>query len=74
MEFGPKLTGGPQGLLGMNLFVFQTTNGGFRISRDFWVFVALTLPLTAFTILTWRLVKSRQDKERRLARQKEKEA
>lgn len=42
------------GLLGMNLFTFQTsTNEGFQISGQFWIFIALTLPLTVVTVGYW---------------------
>ncbi|CZR51482.1 uncharacterized protein PAC_01358 [Phialocephala subalpina] len=41
-------------LLGMNLFAFQGPNGnGFQISSRFWIFVALTVPLTVLTVGSW---------------------
>lgn len=41
-------------LLGMNLFAFQGPNGsGFQISSQFWIFVALAVPLTVLTVGSW---------------------
>jgi len=40
--------------LGMNLFAFQGADGpGFQISKQFWVFIALTIPLTILTVGSW---------------------
>ncbi|KAH7403386.1 hypothetical protein BKA64DRAFT_448559 [Cadophora sp. MPI-SDFR-AT-0126] len=41
-------------LLGTNLFAFETTDGsGFQISRQFWIFIALSVPLTFLTVGSW---------------------
>jgi hypothetical protein len=38
----------------MNLFAFQGPNGsGFKISSQFWIFIALALPLTVLTVGSW---------------------
>jgi hypothetical protein len=38
----------------MNLFSFQGTDGkGFEVSQQFWVFVALSVPLTILTLGSW---------------------
>jgi hypothetical protein len=47
----------------MNLFTFQTSNGsGFQISRQFWVFVVLTVPLTILTVGSWFVITNRKKK------------
>ncbi|KAF7596890.1 hypothetical protein BBP40_011935 [Aspergillus hancockii] len=41
-------------LLGMNLFDFEGPNGeGFRMSDQFWIFVAIAVPLTLLTLGSW---------------------
>jgi len=38
----------------MNLFAFQGANGsGFQISSQFWIFIALAVPLTVLTVGSW---------------------
>jgi hypothetical protein len=53
----------------MNLFTFQSQfdpNSGFMISPDFWIFVALALPLTLLTVGSWWWrTRSRRKQKRR---------
>jgi hypothetical protein len=54
-----------QSLLGMNLFAFQSSDGpGFQISKQFWIFIVLTVPLTILTVGSWFFIahKRRRDK------------
>lgn len=38
----------------MNFFTFQTFEGsGFQMSRQFWVYIALSIPLTLLTVGSW---------------------
>jgi hypothetical protein len=49
----------------MNLFSFQTAEGtGFRISKSFWIFVVITLPLTFVTVGSW-IIMARRHKKRK---------
>ncbi|KAH0559803.1 hypothetical protein GP486_003679 [Trichoglossum hirsutum] len=52
--------------LGMNLFVFQKPSGGsgFAVSRQFWVFIALAVPLTILTFGSWYWFSKRNDKKK----------
>jgi hypothetical protein len=38
----------------MNLFQFDDTTTAFRISNQFWIYLAATIPLTVLTIGYWR--------------------
>ena len=54
-------TNGNQSFLGMNLFIFDTGNGaGFTISKQFWVFVILVVPMTFITVGTWLIFARRR--------------
>jgi hypothetical protein len=60
----------------MNLFVFQPPGGaGFAVSRQFWVFVLLAVPLTLLTLGSWYLFSRRrkQQKEERRRKQQQEE-
>jgi hypothetical protein len=40
----------------MNLFSFQSQSdpaSGFQISKEFWIFIVLALPLTLLTVGSW---------------------
>jgi hypothetical protein len=58
------LTPKSKGLLGSNLFAFNTENTDFEISRQFWIWVALTIPLTLCTLGYWKFRTHRQEKRR----------
>lgn len=48
-------------LLGTNLFNFDSSeNGRFRISPQFWIFVAISVPLTMITVGVWLLINRRR--------------
>ncbi|PLB46429.1 hypothetical protein P170DRAFT_438224 [Aspergillus steynii IBT 23096] len=49
-------------LLGMNLFDFDGGNDGgeFTISRQFWIFVIVAVPLTLLTLASWYLITQRR--------------
>jgi len=50
----------------MNLFAFQGPDGpGFQISRQFWIFIALAVPLTIITVGSWFYIayKRKRNKE-----------
>ncbi|KAF8859385.1 hypothetical protein BDZ45DRAFT_361920 [Acephala macrosclerotiorum] len=52
-------------LLGMNLFSFQTSQGsGFQISKQFWIFFLITIPLTVITVGSWLVAIKRKDKKK----------
>ncbi|KAI9766199.1 MAG: hypothetical protein M1839_005015 [Geoglossum umbratile] len=52
-------------ILGMNLFAFQgPSGGGFTVSRQFWVFIALTVPLMILTVGSWYLFTNKRKKEK----------
>lgn len=40
-------------IFGMNLFSFDTKTSRVRIAGDFWIYVAICVPLTAFTVGYW---------------------
>ncbi|KUJ23542.1 uncharacterized protein LY89DRAFT_185482 [Mollisia scopiformis] len=59
-------------LLGMNLFTFQTSPGsGFKVSRQFWVFLLITIPLTFVTVGSWMFVARRRQKQKRVDRRRQ---
>ncbi|KAE8383107.1 hypothetical protein BDV26DRAFT_304010 [Aspergillus bertholletiae] len=47
-------------LLGMNLFDFGDSAGGFTISKQFWIFIVAAVPLTMLTLGTWYIITKRQ--------------
>ena len=51
-----------QTLLGMNLFDFDGGNDGgeFTVSRQFWIFVIVAVPLTLLTLASWYLITQRR--------------
>jgi len=50
-------------ILGMNLFTFETSqDSGFRISPQFWIFIALAVPLTLLTVGSWFVIMWRSKK------------
>ena len=52
-------------MLGMNLFTFATSgSNGFEVSHQFWIFVALTVPLTLLTVGSWLLMSRRRRRVR----------
>ncbi|KAI9862934.1 MAG: hypothetical protein M1813_004107 [Trichoglossum hirsutum] len=53
--------------LGMNLFTFQNPSGGsgFAISRQFWVFIVLVVPLTVLTLGLWYWFSKRKSSKKR---------
>jgi hypothetical protein len=55
-------------LFGMNLFGFNPDTAHIRIAKDFWLYVAVMLPLTFVTVFYWyvRTKKSRAERRRRL--------
>ncbi|KAJ0425054.1 hypothetical protein BJY00DRAFT_227338 [Aspergillus carlsbadensis] len=58
--------------LGMQLFSFENADGTerFGISKHFWVFVALCLPLSTATFFSWRIFWARQ-RRKRVAQERE---
>ncbi|KAF8244930.1 hypothetical protein K440DRAFT_557560, partial [Wilcoxina mikolae CBS 423.85] len=57
-------------VLGMNLFNFSGTNNDgkgprFTISKQFWIYIALSVPLTCFTVGYWFLMSHRHKMKRR---------
>jgi hypothetical protein len=51
----------------MNFFTFQTSDShGFQISGQFWIFIAITLPLTFVTVgyWWWKTIRHRKQKEK----------
>ncbi|KAF2738921.1 hypothetical protein EJ04DRAFT_560183 [Polyplosphaeria fusca] len=58
-------------LLGMNLFEFRNESGGLRVSPTFWIYVALTLPLTVLTVGSYWFFKARHDRRRKMVREGE---
>ena len=56
-----------QSIFGMNLFTFGTSQeSGFQISPRFWIFEAISVPLTIVTIGAWSLTVRRKNKKRAL--------
>jgi len=58
----------------MNFFEFQADVGGLRASQSFWVYVAVTIPLTLITVGAWYLFKTKYDRKRRMKRLDEEKA
>ncbi|KAF4629741.1 hypothetical protein G7Y89_g8405 [Cudoniella acicularis] len=57
-------------LLGTNLFAFDPNTTNFEISRQFWIWVVTTVPLTLLTIGYWKYITYRQQmKKAREARE-----
>ncbi|KAF2809338.1 uncharacterized protein BDZ99DRAFT_520694 [Mytilinidion resinicola] len=54
-------------LFGMNLFDFDSQTSNIRIATDFWIYLVVTIPLTALTAAGWWLAADRQ-KTKRLSR------
>jgi hypothetical protein len=51
----------------MNFFSFGSTDGsGFKISPQFWIFVIVSIPLTALTLGAWIVIVRRQNAQRAL--------
>ena len=50
---------------GMNFFEFRSDIDSLRISPNFWIYVAATIPLTLVTVGAWYLFKLRHDRRRR---------
>ncbi|RAK80840.1 uncharacterized protein BO72DRAFT_492828 [Aspergillus fijiensis CBS 313.89] len=52
-------------ILGMNLFDFDGgCQGGFTISKQFWIFVVLAVPLTLLILASWYVITRRTRKAR----------
>lgn len=64
-----RLTRG-QTVLGMNLFSFHDGDGNqnFTISKQFWIFVVLAVPLTLLTVGSWFIFTRRRVLRRKLQR------
>ena len=56
-----------QTIFGMNLFSFDTETSRVRVAGDFWIYVAICVPLTVFTVGYWFLQsRSRSSKNKRI--------
>ncbi|EPE32292.1 Magnesium transport protein CorA, transmembrane region [Glarea lozoyensis ATCC 20868] len=54
-------------LLGMNLFSYTGRNGdGFEISNQFWIFIALSVPLTILTVGSWSYISYKRRRNKAL--------
>ena len=42
-----------QTIFGMNLFEFSSQERGLIVSESFWLYWAITVPLTLFVMVTW---------------------
>jgi len=63
-------------ILGMNLFSFQDQTkpgSGFQISSEFWVFIALSAPLTLLTVGSWFFISYKRRVKRELWKEKREE-
>jgi hypothetical protein len=49
----------------MNFFEFQSDISGLRVSENFWVYVAATIPLTLITLGAWYIFKLKHDIKRK---------
>ncbi|KAG0651758.1 hypothetical protein D0Z07_1903 [Hyphodiscus hymeniophilus] len=59
-------------ILGMNLFVFQSADSSdFQISKQFWVFIVLTIPLTLITVGSWIIMARRRRKQKNKEREEQ---
>ncbi|KAF2490695.1 hypothetical protein BU16DRAFT_565631 [Lophium mytilinum] len=54
-------------IFGMNFFDFDSQTSSIRIATDFWIYLVVTVPLTALTAAGWWLAADRQ-KDKRLPR------
>ncbi|PSN61811.1 hypothetical protein BS50DRAFT_578295 [Corynespora cassiicola Philippines] len=63
-------------LLGMNLFEFRGEREGIKVSSAFWLYIALTVPLTILTVGAYLYFKRRHDRlrEKRLCQIEEETA
>lgn len=55
----------------MNLFDFGPSEGeaeGFQISKQFWIFVILTVPLTLITIGSWMVLERKRKEQKKTSR------
>jgi hypothetical protein len=65
------LTSKLQSILGMNLFAFQSADSSnFQISKQFWIFIVLTVPLTLITVGSW-IVMARKRRRQRIKEREE---
>ncbi|KAH7350699.1 hypothetical protein BKA65DRAFT_243414 [Rhexocercosporidium sp. MPI-PUGE-AT-0058] len=53
------------GLLGSNLFNFKDSTSDFQISKQFWIYLAVTLPLMLLTIGYWKFKTHQQKRKKR---------
>jgi len=59
-------------LLGMNLFTFQTSaNSGFQVSKQFWIFLLITIPLTITTVGSWIFAAQRRQRQKNRDRKRQ---
>jgi len=66
------LTTCTQSILGMNLFTFSSDNSSrFQVSKQFWVFVVLTIPLTLITVGLWVIMARRGRKQKMREREQQ---
>jgi hypothetical protein len=62
----------PKSILGMNLFVFSSSDSSdFQISKQFWIYVVLTVPLTVITVGSWIVMARRARKQRMKEREED---
>ena len=54
-----------QTFFGTNFVVFQTNKNTIRFATDFWIFLAVAVPLTLLTLGIW-LVSTRREKSNKL--------
>jgi hypothetical protein len=66
-----SLTSGPQSILGTNLVAFSSADSSnFQVSKQFWIFIVLTIPLTIITLGSW-VVMARKGRKRRMKEREE---
>ncbi len=56
----------------MNLLSFQTTTPTIVFAKDFWIFIAIAVPLTLLTLGIWFLATHLEKRTKRKAMGKEK--